>query len=69
MRVIHSDGRTWPAPLASRLRSRLWEEWRDRTLRCVEVEAGSATYRFVCRNLTEYARCAGLFAKEPGTCA
>lgn len=42
---------------------------RERSLREVEVTDGSHRYRFLCGNLMEYVCCAGLFAKEPGTCA
>ena len=31
-------------------------------------KAAERYYRFLCDNLIEYARCAGLFIKEPGTC-
>lgn len=32
---------------------------RERSLREVEVTDGSHRYRFLCRNLMEYVRCAG----------
>ena len=64
-RVIHSDGLQWPAPIARRLRSRLWDRWRSGTIRRVEVQGRGTVYRFLCQNLIEYARCAGLFVKEP----
>jgi FkbM family methyltransferase len=67
-RVIHSDGLQWPAPMAGRLRSRLWDRWRSKSVRRVEVQGRGTVYRFLCDNLIEYARCAGLFIKEPGTC-
>ena len=35
----------------------------------VEVVDGPNRYRFRCQNLWEYLRCAGMFVKEPGTCA
>ena len=45
----------------------MWARRRDRSTRTVEVYGDEAVYRFVCSGLTEYARAAGLFVKEPGT--
>jgi FkbM family methyltransferase len=46
-----------------------WARRRLHSVREVEVRGRDATYRFICENLREFTRSAGMFLKEPGTCA
>src|SRR5262249_11802872 len=66
--VIHTDGRQWPAAGLSRIRSKWWARRRENTIRKVEIRHDGRIYAFLCENLRDYARCAGIFLKEPGTC-
>jgi FkbM family methyltransferase len=67
--LLKSTGRDWPASWYARRLHKSWGRRRERSLRAVEVTDGSYRYRFICGNLMEYVRCAGLLVKEPGTCA
>ena len=67
--LFKSTGRDWPASWYARRLHKRWDRRRERSLRDMEVTDGSYRYRFLCGNLMEYVRCAGLFVKEPGTCA
>ena len=66
---LKSTGRDWPASWYARRLHKRWDRRRERSLRDVEITDGAYRYHFLCGNLMEYVRSAGLFVKEPGTCA
>ena len=67
--MLVTDGRSWPPSRFGKRYYGLWDRLRAWLELEVEVVDGANRYRFRCQNLWEYLRCAGMFVKEPGTCA
>ncbi len=66
--MIRTDGKSWPPNRWVKKSFRLWDRFRRRLVKNVEVIDGDNRYRFQCESLWELTRSMSLFTKEPGTC-